>query len=144
MTHLARIIVAWMIATTLHAPFPVCDGDTLGSNDSTKAHVQDDSRLIDIDFVLLGCDPPDDPDDGPIDPYPEDGSTAFGFQCTRPPGKADLSSRKQVSLDSNKLFRVHVTRHGNGGLVPCEELSFPRLALSFGRRCRYGMATMRC
>ena len=67
-----NLIIGWMVATSAHMPFPICDGDNVGK----ISHVRDVSAYIvfdDVDFVLLGCDEPDDPDDAPVDVDPEDG-----------------------------------------------------------------------
>lgn len=74
-----RVLIKWMVAVAVHLPFPVCDGDNLRSGEipTLAANVGSPAFDIDIDFVLLGCDLPDDPDDGPIDDDPEDGSNSY-------------------------------------------------------------------
>ena len=78
-----NLMVCWLIACALHLPFPVWDGDNIGrSNLGTLGccmHNGRDATLFsDLDFVFLGCDPPDDVDDGPVDADPENGSGPFG------------------------------------------------------------------
>lgn len=63
----------------MHVPFPVFDGDNLKSGQSRPAVTTYVSDVYDVDFILLGCNPPDDSDDGPVDDDPEDGSNSvFG------------------------------------------------------------------
>ncbi|QDU36705.1 hypothetical protein Mal4_09940 [Maioricimonas rarisocia] len=71
-----NLVTLWMVATTAHLPFPVCDGDDTGSIAGPHASVAGPADRFDIDFVLLGCDAPDDPDDGPVDHDPESGTFA--------------------------------------------------------------------
>ena len=80
MNWLNRIMVAYLVASTVHAPIPVFDGDNLKSGETQSASLTTSSGDgFDMDFILLGCDPPDDSDDGPVDDDPEDGShPAFG------------------------------------------------------------------
>lgn len=89
LTH--RILIIWMVAVTCHFPFPVCDGDNLRSWELPSLASHADRVPIDIDLILLGCDLPDDVDDGPVDDDPEQGSNSFG---------ADFSSISQRNSSS--------------------------------------------
>ena len=81
MSRFHRIIIIWMMAVTIHLPFPVCDGDDLRSGELHELAGPEDIVPIDIDLILLGCVPPDDVDDGPLDDDPEGGSS-FGADFT--------------------------------------------------------------
>lgn len=88
-----------MVATTAHLPFPVCDGDALGgAPQSTYTSAVPARGLFDIDFVLLGCDLPDDFDDGPFDDDPDDGNIVSG------PFPTYLRSRTEVNPLSGELL----------------------------------------
>lgn len=83
MNWLRKIAIIWMVATTVHAPFPVCDGDNLPSGQTASLRFAVLDHSFDLDFILLGCDLPDDYDDGPLDVDPEEGSnSAFGSPFT--------------------------------------------------------------
>jgi hypothetical protein len=85
MNWLRNFAMIWMVATTVHAPFPVCDGDNLASGQTASLHFEVLNHSFDLDFILLGCDLPDDYDDGPLDVDPEEGSSsAFGSPYTSP------------------------------------------------------------
>ncbi|MFG0332445.1 MAG: hypothetical protein ACF8TS_03695, partial [Maioricimonas sp. JB049] len=71
-----KLVTLWRVATTAHLPFPVFDGDDAGSIAAPSATVTGLADRFDIDFVLLGCNAPDDPDDGPVDDDPESGAFA--------------------------------------------------------------------
>ncbi|MEW4528301.1 hypothetical protein [Maioricimonas sp. JC845] len=73
-----KLVTLWMVATTAHLPFPVCDGDDTGSLADPTASATTLADRFDIDFVLLGCDAPDDPDDGPVDDDPDSGTCTGG------------------------------------------------------------------
>ncbi|MEX0703519.1 MAG: hypothetical protein WD069_15600 [Planctomycetales bacterium] len=81
MTGVARkLTLCWMLAATAHLPFPVWDGDDRGSGDAARTEALDcGSGTHDIDFVRLGCDAPNDPDDGPFDDDPDEGNSALGM-----------------------------------------------------------------
>ena len=77
-----KLIVFFMMATVGHLPLPLCDGANLGSESRAgvrPAHCSSSWSQFDIDFVFLGCDAPDDMDDGPIDDDPEGGSLIIGI-----------------------------------------------------------------
>lgn len=70
------LVIWWLAGSLLHAPFPVLDADkTAGPVDCWSGPAA--FSLSDIDFVLLGCDLPEDSDDGPIDNQPEHGTGPF-------------------------------------------------------------------
>ena len=73
-----KLVTLWMVATTAHLPCPVCDGDDTGSRANPTAAPTRQVSGFDIDFVLLGCDAPDDPDDGPLDDDPDTGTVVGG------------------------------------------------------------------
>lgn len=68
-----HIALYWMIATAAHLPVPVFDGDDLGRRNRVES-VGVAAKAFDVDFILLGCKAPDDPDDGPFHINPEDGA----------------------------------------------------------------------
>jgi hypothetical protein len=136
-----RIIIIWMMAVTIHFPFPVCDGDDLKSWESPAAALWNESLEIDIDLVLLGCLLPEDADDGPVDDDPEKGAgSAFGDYFT------SLSS-------SNGETQNPLTGHFGGGeyLVICPNaetgdgiLALPHALLSLGKSSQQGPVVLRC
>lgn len=80
------MLIWWMLATTAHLPFPVFDGDTLGSaqwrvsgqfglGDLDREPLADEG--LDFVVVLFGWDAPDDPDHDP-----ERGDCCFGLGPT--------------------------------------------------------------
>lgn len=68
-----RFLVWILVCSCAHMPFPCMDRDEppTVANEATKDEV-------DIDFVLLGADFPDDVDDGPVDDDPEQSHSSFG------------------------------------------------------------------
>lgn len=81
---LSTYVTCWAIAVTAHLPVPVFDGDDRGSRHCGCADydmavcTHAVTTFLDIDVVLLGCDEPDDPDDGPFDDDPERGEFLMG------------------------------------------------------------------
>lgn len=110
-TSYRRIIVAWMVASILHVPLPVCDGDNLTSGQSADGHALPVSLWLDFDFVLLGCNPPDDCDDGPLDDDPEDGShSPFGhaFTLPKPPSQSlEAEGQSKLNFSCSGLTNLH-------------------------------------
>lgn len=137
-----KFLVSYMIAFTIHMPIPVCDGDNIqsGGIQDSDAFVH---SFLDIDFVLLGCDLPDDVDDGPVDDDPEDG-TAFPFgplvirettiSLLHPLASAVMLSLDWLSEDLNAAPLGHERS--------CADFSF--LNFSYGKCCCSGLAVMRC
>lgn len=81
LTH--KFVLYWIVAAAAHLPIPVCDGDNVGSESHDHSfHLLDlagrSGDAFDIDVVFLGCDEPDDPDDGPVDDDPEGEDSAPG------------------------------------------------------------------
>ena len=78
----SRLLVWAVVLHLAHVPVPVCDGD-----DETHAAGRPARALWDVDLLLLGADPPDDTDSGPLDETPENlDGTAFGspYGLSRP------------------------------------------------------------
>lgn len=73
---LNTIIVMLLVASLAHLPVPVWDGDDVGSRGAV-AGIPVDAR--DIDLILLGCDLPEDSDDGPTGDDPDDGTLDVGL-----------------------------------------------------------------
>lgn len=139
-----RILIIWMVAVTSHLPFPVCDGDNLRSWELPSLEAEGGSVQIDIDLVLLGCDLPDDVDDGPVDDDPEHGSGSFGADFTsvskrngnstdphfHSPNPDDLSGIcLRVGLESENERRREAIRQQNNSL---------------GKFCENGRLVLRC
>jgi hypothetical protein len=71
-------LVVWLLAASLaHLPLPVWDGDNVGSSGPADRASAD--QPTDMDLILLGCDVPDDADDGPTDDDPDDGTLDAGL-----------------------------------------------------------------
>ena len=136
-----RIIVTCMIAIVMHAPIPVFDGDTLRSGELPVNQVTS-SNSCDVDFILLGCDPPDDSDDGPIDDDPENGSgSAFGLPFA--PQKTTSQCISNLGCHQNFLFWTKVATVVAGTSRPqVEGVVVPHF--SFGKQCQSGTAHQRC
>ena len=137
-----RIICAYMVATTMHLPFPVFDGDNLRSGELSSNHEQSTNDTYDVDFIFLGCDPPDDSDDGPIDDDPENGSLyVFGqiFISHNPISK--LSSQDNPYLKA-RGWDSSSPPDWTIGTGPQPGIHFRYF--SFGKLCRYGVAHLRC
>lgn len=143
MIWLHRIVVTYMVATTLHVPFPVFDGDNLKSGETRLTTLISTNDAYDLDFILLGCDPPDDSDDGPIDDDPEDGSQfAFGQLFTAPKFTASGSASEG---DLHKcLYAWNDTPLIDGVTVVGLRDEIPFRYFSFGKLCQIGIARLRC
>lgn len=142
MSWIRRILVTYMVATTMHLPIPVFDGDNLKSGEAHSAAALSTDDDYDVDFVLLGCDPPDDSDDGPVDDDPEDGSqSVFGpsFLASKADGRHVSCPTERVQHpDSCSIAAVILV---NGPLRPAQA-GLPRF--SFGKLCQSGTANLRC
>jgi len=85
----AHNLLMWcVVSTTAHLPFPVLEIDGLDGgtcaweclSGAVSACIPAPvGRTFDLDFILLGCDAPDDWDDGPVDNDPERGDCCFGL-----------------------------------------------------------------
>ena len=73
---LNTIIVILLVASLAHLPVPVWDGDDIGSQGGVAGAT---FNACDIDMILLGCDLPEDCDDGPTDDDPDDGTLDAGL-----------------------------------------------------------------
>jgi hypothetical protein len=86
-----RALSAVLIASVAHLPVPVIDGDDRAPADSASPLcAAGGARSLDVDLVLLGCNAPDDPDDGPVDDDFDEGqmsSSGIGpaFRATKGP-----------------------------------------------------------
>lgn len=139
-----RLLVLWTVAAAVHLPMPVGDGDDLKSGESLFARAAPAS-CWDIDFILLGCDPPDDCDDGPVDDDPESGSgSPLGSYLIHIEAKSpDFSARARVAPAGGLASRAM-----SGGVAPLGKPRISRLRsdlyFSFGKSCQSGLAVMRC
>ncbi|QDU78519.1 hypothetical protein Pla110_02230 [Polystyrenella longa] len=137
-----RIIVAYLVATTMHVPFPVFDGDNLRSGEVRSHQSVSYSDRFDVDFILLGYDLPDDSDDGPVDDDPEDGShSALGlpFSVTRTFSNSVLLSGLCYYAHAwNDCWNLVCIRTA----CSIDDLSFRDI--SFGKLCQNGIACLRC
>ena len=95
----SRILALLLILNLVHAPFPICDGDDALLSDGVRSlceHQQANTTFAepsielerpdwdldippigDVDFIFLGLDPPEDPDEGPFDSTPESERTSY-------------------------------------------------------------------
>lgn len=145
MNWLRKIVIIWMVATAVHAPFPVCDGDNLASGQPVSLHFAVLDHSFDLDFILLGCDLPDDFDDGPLDIDPENGSS-FIFGA---PFSAQISS---VKLNSGRIQKIHKSLGcfssvlGVSNTVRKWDMApfFPFQNFSFGKLSQSGIAHFHC
>ena len=126
----------------MHVPFPVFDGDNLKSGQNRSVLTTYVSDFYDVDFILLGCNPPDDSDDGPMDDDPEDGSNSvFGpsFSCQ----KSMEQSLSHVDCHQYELAGIGnypIERAGSADWRA--EVCFRNF--SFGKLCQSGTAHLRC
>lgn len=137
-----KFLISYMIAVSIHMPIPMCDGDNLrtGGIQDSDASVH---SFLDIDFILLGCNFPDDVDDGPVDDDPEDGTaSSFGPLVTRATTISlihPLASAFMLSLDG--------LSEGPNAVPLGHERTFADLSFlnfSYGKYCCSGLAVMRC
>lgn len=121
-----RLLVWILVCCCAHMPFPCTDHDAppTAANKTTEEEV-------DIDFVLLGADFPDDVDDGPVDDDPEQSHSSFGDyylpakRCSSDAvdeaefALASLSVRNLATLSSSPATCLHLTtrlrQHSFGG-----------------------------
>lgn len=130
---LRAAVLSWLIASAAHLPIPIWDGDDVGSESAHQcqvsfkscSHIACELGRFDIDLVLLGCNSPDDPDDGPFDDDPDPGDTHAGtFPDCRCSSDAEL-------LDIDAFHGVS-ERYVDVGTVQLDQLFCPSsdLALS--------------
>lgn len=136
-----RIIVAYMVATTMHVPCPVFDGDNLKSGEAQPTNTTVANDTYDVDFILLGCDPPDDSDDGPVDDDREDGAySIFG-----PLHSVVKTGPSHFWICSCHYDFVWSRSRSNGPLRSCKfKIEFVFRQFSFGKLCQSGAAHQRC
>ncbi|MAT15940.1 MAG: hypothetical protein CMJ46_11805 [Planctomyces sp.] len=131
-----------MVLTTMHAPFPVLDGDNLRSGETRPHPPVTYSDWFDVDFVLLGCDLPDDSDDGPVDDDPEDGSdSAFGHPLSV--ARSFSKSLLHGGLYDYIHARMNVSQIDAFDPFPARDEHSYR-DVSFGKLCQNGIARLRC
>lgn len=118
--------LVWILVCCSHMPFPCmdCDEPRVVANETTE-------NDVDIDFVLLGADFPDDVDDGPLDDDPEQSHSSFGDyflpakRCSSDAvseaefASASLSVRNLATQSSSQAACLHLTtrprQHSFGG-----------------------------
>ncbi len=107
-----RALSAVLIASVAHLPVPVIDGDDRppaeGASPLTAAG---GARSLDVDLVLLGCNAPDDPDDGPVDDDFDEGqmsSSGIGpaFRAAKGPfpPRRDIANAAELSGEQHNSF----------------------------------------
>lgn len=115
----SRRIVAWiLIFHCAHIPIPVTDGvePTFVSGCLSE-------ERFDIDFVLLGVDPPDDVDDGPIDDDPEHDPTCFGGFFVLQKDSPTVPHR--VIAQSRRWVGGHLANVNRASLVGLQQTTCP-------------------
>lgn len=137
-----RLILTYMVAAIMHVPFPVFDGDNLKSGQTRSATTTYVSDYYDVDFILLGCNPPDDSDDGPVDNDPEDGANSvFGpaFSCQKSIDQSisNLDWHQHELADSGNHPVERAGCADQRAQVCCRHFSFGKLRQS-------GTAHLRC
>ncbi len=145
MNWLSRIVVIWLIGTTAHVPFPVCDVDLAASGQLTSLQFIVGDLAFDLDFVLLGADLPDDYDDGPLDIDPETGSV-FGFGVPISTKSNANLLRLRLSQRQDQKYSRLLPDKDKRKLVP--DILVPPftafLNLSFGKLSQSGIAHLHC
>lgn len=142
MLSLHRLILTYMVATIMHVPFPVFDGDNLKSGQTRSVLTTHVSDIYDVDFILLGCNPPDDSDDGPVDDDPEDGSNSvfgpsYSYQETTSQFISHLYWHQHELVDSGNY---PVARAGYADKRAKVSIRY----FSFGKLHQGGTAHLRC
>lgn len=69
-----RSVLLWTIAVILHLPFPIVDHDPVDISPGANPAGQ-----LEVELVMLGCDCPSDPDDGPWDHDSENSGNQGAF-----------------------------------------------------------------
>lgn len=135
-----RIVVAYVVAAIMHVPVPVLDGDNLRSGEIASAAATTADEY-DVDFILLGCDPPDDSDDGPVDDDPDDGShSSFGpaYSIAKTGCQTRLAASGHQPVISERRSAAGDQRRLGGWPA---EIAFRQV--SFGKLCQSGTAHLR-
>jgi hypothetical protein len=140
---LHRMFVWWMVASIIHLPFPVYDGDDLKSWEMPTCGEGSPWYLnIDIDFILLGCIPPNDVDDGPFDADPRKGVNApWGPDGIRSivPSLSDADLSTFFMLDHGLFAQPRLrTVYSRPDFIP------PDAQFSSGKPSRAGVVVLRC
>ncbi|HUG92841.1 MAG TPA: hypothetical protein VML55_18515 [Planctomycetaceae bacterium] len=74
---LYKLMIWLLVASLAHLPLPIWDGDDVGTRGPAAGWTA--SNPHDVDLILLGCDFPDDSDDGPTGDDPDDGTLDVGL-----------------------------------------------------------------
>ena len=81
-------LVYLLVLHLAHLPLPCCDGDNLVGASSAGRTCEVSLAVSDagwdVDFVLLGLDPPDDTDEEPFDSTPESPELPFLIRASIP------------------------------------------------------------
>ncbi|WP_296454312.1 hypothetical protein [Rubinisphaera sp.] len=142
MNWIHRIIVTYMVAATMHVPFPVFDGDNLKSGEIHPTAAAADNDDNEVDFIFLGCDPPDDSDDGPVDDDPENGSSSASGHLLASP-RLDYGSIVQIDLHQFH-FAWSALPEFNDVAADSLRDEIPFRYFSFGKLCQIGIVCLRC
>ena len=129
-----------MLAANMHLPIPVFDGDNLKSGEACPATAISQVDAYDVDFILLGCDLPDDTDDGPVDDDPENGSNSvFGPLCLK-------ATWVRVFLLACAPYAFACVNSGcyDGTIITDQQIEVTFRDFSFGKLCQSGTANLRC
>jgi hypothetical protein len=145
-----QTLIIWMVATIGHAPFPVWDGDNLTSGEIASIHLAVLDHSFDLDFILLGCDLPDDYDDGPLDDDPEQGASfvfgaPFAAQSNLTLSNLARLSSQFVPTAPGSLCFLSQDREVSPAIRLAEPLScLPFQNFSFGKLSQSGIAHFHC
>lgn len=141
MDHFHRLLVMWMVASTIHLPVPVCSANHLQSAQAHHSSSLPHSSL-DIDFLHWGCILTEDSNGGPDDREPE----------TEPPFSPKVIRSNVISLVHSHAQALAVNARGLDeasidGTVSDHEQSSVDLAafrFPFASSFRNGLAVLRC
>jgi len=90
-----RVVACTLILHLAHIPVPWSDG----GEDTPHVGLNADEGPLDIDLLLLGVDPPDDIDEGPLDDDPEQCPCTFGYYfIVSQTGAAKVPSPAEISF----------------------------------------------
>ncbi|PQO46696.1 hypothetical protein [Blastopirellula marina] len=133
--------MAYVVAAIMHVPVPVLDGDNLRSGEIASATASSTADDYDVDFILLGCDLPDDSDDGPVDDDPDDGlNSSFGpaYSIAKTGCQTLFSATGDHPAISERRCGAGAHRRLRGSPI---EIAFRHV--SFGKLCQSGTAHLR-
>jgi hypothetical protein len=131
------VVRALLLASHLHLPVPVWDGDDVARRGPDRA-CPAEASANEVDFVLLGLDPPEDPDEGPLDATPDECRDGV---CGRRISEADVASKSPRAPRSTVPFAGRVLPVGSPGIPVTPRSPF---ALFGVQRWRQALAVVLC